>query len=418
MKTPLIVHVHVPKTAGCSFRTLLQKRFGQNHANLYWDNKPFEYTESYLDEFVSSRPSLRSLSSHFVQTFPPRIAGREALYITFLRKPVEQFISYLTYTRKHFDKIPDKELLESVPPDVPDLSLRDFASWILSHRRIPFRQNNQVNFFAQTTFRRTWCECEDDYALYCGSRLLLAKVLLDRFFFVGIAERMDESIERLEWLGDQFDIDVPEGPIGVENVSNEYRDDLAWINTSDDVGARLLASVAEDQDLYDWNLARFEQTRTEKVGAADYLSGIRRATEPPVLTQLFWSLAGEDFSESQSVGQRWVIGSGDSLYRLEMPRFERPPTQFRLDLADRPINLRVSRISLLDTSGTEIWRMRLDAAAERLVMAGMKCLVDEATGGIRVEIEDWDPAILLPVDADALARLDTPRAVEIVMSAL
>jgi len=418
MRRPLIVHIHVPKTAGSSFRTLLQERFGSDHANLYVDDTYFVYGESYLEEFVSGRPSLCSISSHFIRTFPPRIAGRTVLYVTFLRHPVERFISYLTYARKYFHEIPDVGLLACLPPRAPELPLREMANWVLS-RDVPFSENEnyQVNFFARYHFRNI--HSEDDDELYRASRLLLAKTHLQQFFFTGIAERMDESCERLAQLGNDLDIEMPHGPVGVENVSNEYRDDLEWINASDEVGARLLASMAEDQKLYEWSLARFERTRAEKVGPTDRSIPIgRRPPAPPLLTQLFWRSANQDFSESQSVQQHWVVGSDDAPYRLKLPRFDRVPVQFRLDLTDRPIILRVSRISLLNESGVEVWRMRLQTPPGQLCMAGITLIANASTGGILARIEDSDPMLLLPVEADALARLNMGGAIEIVMSAV
>lgn len=407
MRPPLIVHVHVPKSAGSSFRTLLQRRFGPDHANLYVDDTHFVYGESYLEEFISSRPSLRSISSHFIRTFPPRIAGREILYITFLRRPVEQFLSYLTYTRKHFYRIVDEGLLACLPPRAADLTLREMARWVLS-RKVPFGENYVVNFFAEYHFRSIHPAHDD--ALYRATRLPLAKTMLQQFFFTGITERMDESIERLEQLGNYFDVEVPHGPIALENVSGEHRDDLAWIDASDEVGARLLASVVEDRELYEWGLARFEhvrfeQARAEKAGPPARSNPKECGGAPYLITQLYWSFADESFNQSQVVRRRWFVRSDDSPHRLDLPRFDRPPARLKLVLADRPIALRVSGISLLDIDDREVWRMRFEIPPERLSMAGIKLAADESIGGILATIEDSNPSILLPVETEALARL-------------
>jgi hypothetical protein len=277
MRPPLIVHLHLPKTAGSSFRTLLERRFGPDHANLYVDDTHWVYSESFLAEFISSRPSLRSISSHFIRTFPSRIAGREVLYVTFLRDPVEQFISYLTYTRKYYNQIVDKGLLACLPPQAPDMPLSEVANWVLS-KDVPFGENYNVNFFAKYHFRSI--HSEHDAAIYRASRLPLAKTLLQQFFLTGITERMDESIGRLEQLGSEFEIEVPHGPIAVENVSREHRDGLEWIKPSDEVGARLLSSVAEDRELYEWATARFEQGLAEKAGPANFSERVPDSGEP------------------------------------------------------------------------------------------------------------------------------------------
>ena len=95
-------------------------------------------------------PEIWGLSSHHVRAFPRWLAGREMLYVTFLRDPIEQFVSYMTHIKKHYLKITSRSLLEAVPPDAPQLTLREFARWLLTQDRdIPFRENHNVNFFAR-----------------------------------------------------------------------------------------------------------------------------------------------------------------------------------------------------------------------------------------------------------------------------
>ena len=255
MRQPVLVHIHVPKTAGSSFRTLLQTWFGSDHENLYVDNTHFVYSEEFLGRFISDRPNLRSISSHFIRTFPPRIAGRETLYITFLRDPLEQFISYITYTRKFYDKIPDKDLLACLPPRAADLPLAEVARWLVSRAPdLPFSENYNVNFFARFAYEKLHGSSKTPDYRRC--RLVLAKAVLDSFFLVGFAEKMNESQAALERLGAVCGIDVPQGLIAVENVSSEYRDDLRWTDSSTDVGARVSASLTEDRELYQWAWSR------------------------------------------------------------------------------------------------------------------------------------------------------------------
>jgi hypothetical protein len=252
---PLIVHIHVPKTAGTSFRRLLEKRFGTDHANLYVDDTFFVYDKAYLEEFIGARPSLRSISSHFIRTFSSSLAGREALYVTFLRNPIEQFISYLTYTRKHYGKISDEKLLGCLPPHASSEPLREVARWILSQDRdIPFRENYNVNYFARFMFDKGQ---HPDGDRYRAERLGLAITTLKSFFFVGLTEAMNESQLMLESLGDRSGIEVANGSIGVENVSRDYRDGLEWTDPADEVGAMMRRSMLEDQALYAWACERF-----------------------------------------------------------------------------------------------------------------------------------------------------------------
>ena len=245
---PMLAHIHVPKCAGTSFRILLESYFGPGHLRLYMNDTYFVYTEEALRNCLLPAPEARAFSSHHVRTYPRWLAGREMLYVAFLRDPIQQFVSYMTHIQKHYAGITSKSLLDVVPPDAPSLTLREFANWLLTHDRdIPFRENHNVNFFARHTAPGT------------PDRLEAAKSALAGFFFVGIAERMDESVSKLHALAQAVGLDFPPGPVPVENTSSEYRGDLSWIHPADAVGARLLRSVEEDQELYRWAVARLEE---------------------------------------------------------------------------------------------------------------------------------------------------------------
>jgi hypothetical protein len=409
MKVPVVAHIHVPKTAGTSFRTLLENRFGADHSNLYVDDTYFVYSESEIEAHIAERPSLRSLSSHFIRTYPARLAGREMLYVTFLRNPVEMFLSYLTYTKKFHDKIPDLGQLDALPASASEMTLREIARWILSQQRdVPFRENYLVNYFARYAFSSI--HGGSDYELYRECRLVLAQAVLSQFFSVGITERMDESVREIEASGEQSGIEVPRGPILKENVSSEFRDDLRWIDPSDEVGAMLLGSLAEDLKLYAWAVERFDRRAAEKISAP--LS--RAAASPRFVTQLFWRFEDGGFSEEQSVQRHWTAGPGGSRLRIRLPRLDRTPAQMRLDLTDSPMLLRVSGISFVNSAGERIWRMDLDMP-EQVQMAGMTIAPAGPGRGVLVTVENQDPAILLPIDGDSLQKLSAGASLEVSM---
>jgi len=245
---PVLAHIHVPKCAGTSFRVLLERHFGPKHSRLYVDDTYFAYSQDAVRNCLLQDPEIRAFSSHHVRTFPRWLAGREMFYVTFLRDPVEQFVSYMTHIQKHFSGITSKSLLEAVPPDAPRLSLREFARWLLAQNRdIPFRENHNVNFFARHS------------SPAAPDRLEAAESALSGFFFVGITERMDESVRKLQALAQAAGLDFPPGPIPTENTSSEFRDDLGWINPADEVGFMLLRSVDLDRQLYDWAGARLDE---------------------------------------------------------------------------------------------------------------------------------------------------------------
>jgi hypothetical protein len=244
---PVLAHIHVPKCAGTAFRVLLERYFGARHMRLYTDDTYFVYGQDALRNCLLRDPPPRAFSSHHVRTFPRWLAGREMLYVTFLRDPVEQFVSYMTHIQKHYSGITSQTLRDAVPPDAPLLTLREFARWLLTQDRdIPFRENHNVNFFSRHS------------APPGADRLEAAKVALSGFFFVGISDRMDESMDKLRALAQAAGLDFPPDPVPVENTSSEFRGDLSWIDPADEVGAMLLRSVGQDRQLYDWAAARLD----------------------------------------------------------------------------------------------------------------------------------------------------------------
>lgn len=243
--------------------------FGDAHLNLYVDNTFFVYSEDKLAEQIRN-PAIKAFSSHFVRTFPPQLAERDMLYVAFLRDPIQQFVSHLTYTRKHFERITEPELRSCLPPDMPSISLRESARWILTSPReeVKFRENHNTNFIARYPFRQRAGGSYSE-SRYRKTRLALAESILEKFFFVGITEQMDLSIELLRKRAKQFGIDFPPGNVLKENVSGEIRDDLSWTDPKDEVGALLWNATREDQRLYEWAQARLarlqrqEQMRTQ-----------------------------------------------------------------------------------------------------------------------------------------------------------
>jgi hypothetical protein len=268
LKDPVLAHIHVPKCGGTAFRTFLLQQYGSAHLALYVPDTFHVYPESELAYLIRDR-TVRGFSSHFVRTFTPQLADRDLLYITFLRDPVDQFISYITYIKKNFQSIQaDKTLIESLPPNAASMSVREVARWILScDREVNFRENYTVNFFSRFVVPgQTGHFRMDPYFL--KHRLATAKQLLGRFFFVGVSDQMERSVAVLRRLIERVGFEFPAGEVPVENSSGEFRGDMSWINPHDEVGALLLQSVREDQQLYAYGLRRLATLERVVIKAA------------------------------------------------------------------------------------------------------------------------------------------------------
>ena len=267
METPVLVHVHLPKCAGTSIRTHLKRSFGSEHRNLYPGPHSFVYDEDRLWKEAISDPAVRSVSSHFIRRFPQFIRGRRVLYFTFLREPLQQFLSFQSYVRMVGCHIRDEELLASLPPDAHNLSSREFARWLLEQPfDIAFRENYATNFLARYVWMANtgrgprdhskWPQhwAVSDWDAYCTTRLAIAKNVLESFLFVGTVEQMAQGMDVLRERAAQWGFGLAPGVPPVENGSAEFRDDTSWVRPEDEVGQSLLRSLGSDFELY--NFAR------------------------------------------------------------------------------------------------------------------------------------------------------------------
>jgi hypothetical protein len=275
---PLLGHIHLPKTGGTSVMEVLSAYYGSAHKNLYFNNPPttFVYQNDQVAEFVQD-VGVKAFSSHFVRRFPPVLAGRPVYYITSLRDPVQQFISYITDTRKRYATFTDPVLVSHLPPRMPELTIRDCARWILDRPStvfLNFRDNYATNFYACSSVL-------DSYGLeyadprYRSVRSRTARDILSRFLMVGITECLDESWTLLRWRAAKVGIDLPNVRMPVRNVSANLRESLDWIHAGDEVGARLLDSIREDLSLYRWARRRFRRQRLRFM-LENQLSAVKR----------------------------------------------------------------------------------------------------------------------------------------------
>ncbi len=278
LNSPILAHIHLPKCAGMSFNRLLENGFGHRFLRLYVDDTFYLYSQAELIEHVAD-PAVAAIASHFIREFPPSLAGRDLLYVTFLRDPVQQILSYITYCRKHYAAISigDANLTASLPPHMSALSLREAAQWILTRKqRINFGENYATNYFAELAYQSRYGSGAVASRSYRHERLGIVQQILRRFFFVGISERMERSVQLLRALAQGYGVEFPDGSITVENTSYETRDDLTWLHPDDQVGSLLLRSVKEDRKLYDWACRRFDLLESALNQASPARSGFRQ----------------------------------------------------------------------------------------------------------------------------------------------
>ncbi|HZT30021.1 MAG TPA: methyltransferase [Bryobacteraceae bacterium] len=265
---PLLVHVHIPKCAGTSFRRLLYDSFGARHRDIYPEETVRPWTREEWLRLVLENPETASFSSHSVRVFPPIAGDRRLLYVAFLRDPLRRYVSHLTYFQKQFQSLPE-DLRARLPEDCAQLSQRELAAWLQANQPDSFHRSLlTVNFLAE----QTWVDrvggmlglagrwLDSGTILYAGFepvRLALATALLDDFFFVGLVEEMETSLRLLRRKLEPYGLRLANLPLPLENVSAELAGDLTWLHPSDRVGRVILEQLEADRMLYHRFQARF-----------------------------------------------------------------------------------------------------------------------------------------------------------------
>jgi hypothetical protein len=266
---PLFIHVHIHKCAGTAFNDLVRRSFAPFHLDAYIANPFPAHRPEDLADFDRRWPQVRSIASHSIRLYPSRINNRTPLYVCFLRRPVDWFISYLTYVRRHYAQL-GPEHQRHLPPDVPSLALEQLAERLVEQFRLrPTVYCTFVRYLAETTFRHALQPHVDlppidqplagpAAALFEQHGLEMAKHILERFYFVGLVERMTESVQRLRQKLATIGVTLLDAPVEQLNVTRQDRGDLAWAAAEHPLGRRIHAWLADDLALYDWACRRFD----------------------------------------------------------------------------------------------------------------------------------------------------------------
>ena len=242
----LLVHIHIPKTAGTSLRMWLYRAFPNGFGSMY---PAYDFDEESLAAAGLGDLRLRAVSTHNIRRFPPQSCRRRMHYLTLLREPLDHFRSIVLYLkqvkRDVGDWLPFKKML---PEEMEKMSSREITEYLLTKHFDNF-ESPQTTFLAAYAWRDRVADPSDHQA-FCAERLEIAKGILRSFLAVGTVERIRESLDlmraRCASLGYGL---LPTQEIGWDNVT-KFRDDFGWAHEGDDVGRRLLAATADDRALY------------------------------------------------------------------------------------------------------------------------------------------------------------------------
>src|SRR5260221_2009823 len=243
---PLLLHCHIPKTAGTTVSAGLRKSFEILHFHHFHPDPFYILTRETLEQLLEIDPALRSISSHHLRSFPLSIGNRPTFLITFLRKPEDAFISQLKFAQRHFSTFPP-EVKRLWPKDTLRLPLRELARQYLDLVTAVQDFCPQTRFFCNPRAVIKFGLCDGN--CYGLDSYEIARSILQEFHSVGIVDEMKKSLEVLTDLLAQRGIKVYFSSVDRQNSCPEKRIPT-WMTLEDEVGRRVLEASKSDSLLY------------------------------------------------------------------------------------------------------------------------------------------------------------------------
>ena len=137
MKHAVWLHVHVPKAGGSTLRQLMNRNFGKGYYNSNSLLETKQYTREDVSEIIRCHPWVRCFSDHKLSLdLPYHHENADVYAISFVRDPVERFVSRYFFHRHH----------EEVECIAQRMSFRDFANAELVQQYVHPQTNSQIYF--------------------------------------------------------------------------------------------------------------------------------------------------------------------------------------------------------------------------------------------------------------------------------
>jgi hypothetical protein len=243
---PLILHCHIPKTAGTTVSAGLRRSFEILHLHHYHPDPFYILNRENLERLLDINPALRSVSSHHLRSFPLNISGRPTFLMTFLRKPEDAFISQLRHVKYQFSTFPSQ--VQSLwPKETPRLPLRELARQYLEFVAAGQDFCPQTRFFCNASSMAQFGLSDGN--TYGIDSHQIAQSILREFHFVGIVDEMKKSLELLTDALAQRGVRIYFNLNDRQNCSSE-RGRPNWLTMEDEIGHRVLKASKSDRLLY------------------------------------------------------------------------------------------------------------------------------------------------------------------------
>ena len=232
-RKPLLVHVHLPKNGGATLQRIIDKSFGIRHLKMYTLDPRQHHDPQAIAEKISTLPFVDAISSHSFRQYPEYIFNRTALYVCFLRNPVERHLSYFRYCKMKWDELATEHKL-LLPADFNDMSLSEYFQWLHEQDQKNGTSGSlQVRYFSPS------------------GNLDEAMSIISNFLLVGVTERMAESLHVLNNRLGQHGVILDTSEVPNVNTSRDY-DRYTSKEEYDSHVIQYMESLEDDLKLFEW----------------------------------------------------------------------------------------------------------------------------------------------------------------------
>jgi len=148
----IFIHLHIPKCGGSTIAEFLSRNFGSNLSSTNSILNDYQYDATQVARIIDQRPNLQCLTGHKLSLdLPFSRQGLDIQAFTWVRDPIDRFVSHYFYHRNHTTLIPQAKTMD----------LLEYAEWALKLQNQKLYINGQVRFLSGGSMKTIRSMVED-----------------------------------------------------------------------------------------------------------------------------------------------------------------------------------------------------------------------------------------------------------------